>query len=526
VHLRLQHLIFVALVVSLVSVAYGLNYVWFSNTETTVFGEHSRFWPGDTARAARTNDCQSYGTTEPVIDPHDYFIVSGNCLGWQPAHHLIMSAPPLSFPQQATWIRQQAAANGRFISRGSNMQARVHLEGYSLRYWFAPMGLLFDTNAVNFMTLPDSAIIFFDADLLMLSGRVGTKLILGCSGQAGLEDDIVYTSSIAPHGQILPNHTEKFALVAEGDIKILNTWANGREDSNHRGNGETHPDSTDIYLNGVFFALGESFTFEQQNDADSGYVYQNPPGTPHIDDRGTVYLWGGIAQKRRGYVHRSNNGSTGYLTKYHIDSKLKFWRVGVFDVPENDIAPASLSFGYVHVGNVARDTIRIRNDFVPISIDSIEVSPPFFVTAPDSFRWEQVIPIAFAPTAAGLVRDSVRFYNSYYNQWFAVPVIGSAFGASDAGSRLSPYPSSFSLSAFPNPFNPTTEIAFSLPEAGPVKLEVFDVVGRYVMTLQNGFMSAGEHVAVLDGWKLSAGIHFARLSTTHRQATIKLLLIK
>jgi hypothetical protein len=87
-------------------------------------------------------------------------------------------------------------------------------------------------------------------------------------------------------------------------------------------------------------------------------------------------------------------------------------------------------------------------------------------------------------------------------------------------------PSSFGLSAYPNPFNPTTRISFAMPEAGNATLEIFDMLGQWEATLQNGFMSAGEHVAVLDGWKLSAGIHFARLSTTHRQATIKLLLVK
>ena len=46
---------------------------------------------------------------------------------------------------------------------------------------------------------------------------------------------------------------------------------------------------------------------------------------------------------------------------------------------------------------------------------------------------------------------------------------------------------------YPNPFNPSTTIEFGLPEAGKVKLAVYDITGREVAVLLNADVSAGRH---------------------------------
>lgn len=53
--------------------------------------------------------------------------------------------------------------------------------------------------------------------------------------------------------------------------------------------------------------------------------------------------------------------------------------------------------------------------------------------------------------------------------------------------------------AYPNPFNPRTTIKFELPEAGSVRLSVFDVAGRLVRTLVDESMPLGSHEAIWDG---------------------------
>jgi hypothetical protein len=79
---------------------------------------------------------------------------------------------------------------------------------------------------------------------------------------------------------------------------------------------------------------------------------------------------------------------------------------------------------------------------------------------------------------------------------------------------------------FPNPFNPTTEIEFSLPRAEVVRLAVFDVLGREVAALAEGRMSAGVHIRQFDGATLPAGIYFYRLNAGAASITRKMMLLK
>jgi hypothetical protein len=87
-------------------------------------------------------------------------------------------------------------------------------------------------------------------------------------------------------------------------------------------------------------------------------------------------------------------------------------------------------------------------------------------------------------------------------------------------------PSSFALSAYPNPFNPTTEITFSLPKAGYASVKVYDILGQQITTLQDGVLTAGEHHVTFDGNHFPTGIYFLRLEAASYQRTLKLVLLK
>ncbi len=89
-----------------------------------------------------------------------------------------------------------------------------------------------------------------------------------------------------------------------------------------------------------------------------------------------------------------------------------------------------------------------------------------------------------------------------------------------------PHPSSFSLSSYPNPFNPSTTLSFSLPQPQDVRLAVYDVTGREVRVVTEGRYEAGDHRTVFDGSELPSGIYFAHLSAGSRSMTQKLLLLK
>lgn len=95
------------------------------------------------------------------------------------------------------------------------------------------------------------------------------------------------------------------------------------------------------------------------------------------------------------------------------------------------------------------------------------------------------------------------------------------------GKAAGVVPSSFSLNQnYPNPFNPTTEIEYSLPEDTHVSLKVYDVLGRVVETLVDGFETAGYKTAKVDGMRLSSGLYFYSLDAGRFSSTKKMLLIK
>ncbi|MCX6639790.1 MAG: T9SS type A sorting domain-containing protein [bacterium] len=88
-------------------------------------------------------------------------------------------------------------------------------------------------------------------------------------------------------------------------------------------------------------------------------------------------------------------------------------------------------------------------------------------------------------------------------------------------------PAEFALvSNFPNPFNPTTNISYTLPNAGNVKLSVFDATGREVATLVNGYRDAGSHSVTFDGSNLASGIYMYRLTSGGQVASGKMVMMK
>ena len=94
-----------------------------------------------------------------------------------------------------------------------------------------------------------------------------------------------------------------------------------------------------------------------------------------------------------------------------------------------------------------------------------------------------------------------------------------------AGGKTKPL--SFRLAQnFPNPARETTTIAFALAEAGDVTLEVYDLSGRKVATVADGYRSAGENEATLDASTLAAGVYIYRLRAGDKVAAKRLAVVK
>jgi hypothetical protein len=84
---------------------------------------------------------------------------------------------------------------------------------------------------------------------------------------------------------------------------------------------------------------------------------------------------------------------------------------------------------------------------------------------------------------------------------------------------------------YPNPFNPSTNISFSIPSPAKVKLTVYNVKGQKVKELINDTIDMGTHTVQWDGTdhrnrKVSSGLYFSHLEHEGKSKTIKMMLMK
>lgn len=79
---------------------------------------------------------------------------------------------------------------------------------------------------------------------------------------------------------------------------------------------------------------------------------------------------------------------------------------------------------------------------------------------------------------------------------------------------------------YPNPFNPTTTISYSIPTAGQVQMDVFNLQGQRVATLVDRFQNAGSHVVNFDASNLASGVYTYRLISGNNVLINKMTLIK
>ncbi len=97
---------------------------------------------------------------------------------------------------------------------------------------------------------------------------------------------------------------------------------------------------------------------------------------------------------------------------------------------------------------------------------------------------------------------------------------------SSAAERGVEVPGEFSLKAYPNPFNQHSLVSYTVERPGYVRLSVYDITGREVAVLAEGFYPAGRHEVGFDGTGLASGVYLARLEAGELYDTAKLLLLK
>ena len=128
------------------------------------------------------------------------------------------------------------------------------------------------------------------------------------------------------------------------------------------------------------------------------------------------------------------------------------------------------------------------------------------------------------PAITGILSNTVDLTIQHFDDigWFT-PRVSAAEDLPAAVARLG--------ANYPNPFNPSTNIAFSLTQAGPVKLEVFDARGRLVQTLVDGHLDIDAHVFTWygrdsAGRQVASGVYLYRLTAPGFQESRRMVLMK
>jgi hypothetical protein len=165
-----------------------------------------------------------------------------------------------------------------------------------------------------------------------------------------------------------------------------------------------------------------------------------------------------------------------------------------------------------HYGiNVAKKTI----------IDSLS-----WVLGPDQSGGNEQKPRGIAFSKDGKTAYLVEFNNSALPcvQVFKTPKVPDVTGVEKVDNNVV---NNYSLSNnYPNPFNPTTEIKFSVAKDGFVTLKVYDMLGKEVATLANGQMTAGNYTATFNAAGLNSGVYVYSLSVNGVVLSHKMTLMK
>lgn len=506
--------VLIAAICTLISnLAWGQYYnAWFTNHETTANGDTVWYETGDTIGGnVRSNECLAirgrpvfYGS---VMTTCDDFIHGENFnpefLGEVDFHvPMVVRAH-----NTAENLRQY----GLYINPGPHKQVRAvfNLGQVTLYKW--NLGVPFDSTDEQTVPIGTATCIFVDCPL-QVKGIVSGAVTLGSSSDIEIIDNILYQDARAFDGRTAATSRNYLGLVAEGNIKIANTTANGRINSNGEGHNQQNRNYSSIVITAALEALGGSLTFGGQNDPDSGYVCDCAP-----DYRGIVHIFGSVYQNYHGFLRRTFNSGTGYDLSVVYDVRFTHQRppcfYDQFDYPEST---DTVDFGDVIIGTTVYDTAQVHV-LEYSTLGAVYASTPFHAQRIEPFAGNHfTIPISITPTTATTYRGILSVSTTY--QFFQIVL--------RARGIIPHTPPPLSLEASPNPFNLSTILRYVLSDAGTVKIVLYDILGRAARQYEFFAETNGEHLLHIDADGLASGVYFVRMDANHQVVTQKILLIK
>jgi uncharacterized protein (DUF608 family) len=238
-----------------------------------------------------------------------------------------------------------------------------------------------------------------------------------------------------------------------------------------------------------------------------GPAYVGKDGTQYVTDINASFDSGGTSYSTSSTITNTEDG-TLYQTERYGDF--------TYTIPiANGTYEVTLKFAEIYWTAPGSREFNVTID------DSLAISDfDIFKLAGQNSAYDVTIPITVTD---GTLK--IAFITIVDNAKLSALVVRKATqsGVHDALQR----PFVFSLSQnFPNPFNPTTVISYTLPLDEKVVLKVYNVLGGEVATLVNEREMPGTHSAKFDGSNCASGVYFYRIQAGNFINTRKMLLIK
>ncbi len=167
----------------------------------------------------------------------------------------------------------------------------------------------------------------------------------------------------------------------------------------------------------------------------------------------------------------------------------------------------------------------VANEAVTLSFDTFGEIPQNFGLYLVDFVTERIFDVTTSLTQAVTMHKNESARNFRF-------VVGNRSFLEKSSSGIPIVPLQYLLEQnFPNPFNPSTSIKYSLSHSASVKLEIFNVLGQKVKTIVNSFQPIGEYIARWDGTdnfgrKAASGVYYYRIEANEFTAIKKMTLIK
>lgn len=228
----------------------------------------------------------------------------------------------------------------------------------------------------------------------------------------------------------------------------------------------------------------------------------------------------------------TQDGGLAVTHSIYGDDGFEALRLTKYAAPYSRVVPSTgrLDFGETMPGVPLVGSLGLINiGLDDVQISQMTLSDPFGINIETPFSIPPngetlYVDITFSPTEAieytgTLVIDTDTPFDPIEVELFGSAIPDNAEEDVIAAQyHLSP--------AFPNPFNPTTTLSFSVAHDADVQLNVFDVNGRLVSKVVQGKFTAGQHIVNWSCAECASGIYFVTMNAGTFSASQKLLLLK